>query len=564
MNYNNEYEKWGRIAFLDKKLKKELKDIKNDEKGIKDRFSCYLEFGTAGMRGTMGVGTNRINYYTIRRATIGIAKYIIQNKKENAGVVIAYDSRNNSKEFANYISKVFSEFDIKVYIGKELRPTPFLSYAVLNLKTCIGINITASHNRKEDNGYKVYLGDGAQFSPPEDQKIINLVNEVTDEEIFVDPKNVKGKKEYIHFIPKEIEDNFLKEALDIIINKDLCKKEGKNLKVVYTPLHGTGSVFLKEGFKRAGFSNVYIVKEQDDKCGDFKTIPYPNPETIQAFDLAKNLAKKVDADIIIATDPDADRMGVCVRVTKGEYVPFTGNELNSILFEYIAHLKGKTVNLKNTLAVKSFVTTRLIDAIAKNYGVELKETPTGFKWICKEINKSKKKQIIACEESYGCSLSDYVRDKDGIGTTLFVCEMALELKKAHFTLYDFLKMVYNYYGIHRCHSFSIVYEGVEGKEKMANIMDKLRSEPFTKLADAKVIKIYDYKNLLMTDICTKKQAKFVFGSTNTLKFILSDNNTLTIRPSGTEPKIKIYFDIIAETSRLIRENVTLDNKNLIK
>lgn len=564
MNYNDEYEKWEKIEFLDKKLKNELKDIKNDEKGMKDRFSCYLEFGTAGMRGTMGAGTNRINYITIRRATLGIAKYIINNHKESSGVVIAYDSRNNSKEFANYIAKIFSEFSIKVYIGRDLRPTPFLSYAVLNLKTCIGINITASHNRKEDNGYKVYLSDGAQFSPPEDQKIIDLVNKVTDEEIFVDPKSVKGKKEFISFIPKEIENNFLNEALDIIINKELCKKEGKNLKVVYTPLHGTGSIFLKEGFKRAGFTNVHIVKEQDDKCGEFKTIPYPNPESAPAFDLAIKLAKKVDADIIVATDPDADRMGVYVKVSKGEYLPLTGNELNSILFEYVCHFKGKTTNLKNSLAVKSFVTTRLIDAIAKHYGVELKETPTGFKWICKEINKSKKKQIIACEESYGCSLSDYVRDKDGIGTTLFVCEMALELKKAHFTLYDFLKMLYNYYGIHKCYAFSIVYEGIEGKEKMAGIMDKLRNTPFTSLAGINVSKIYDYKNLIITDICTKKQTKFDFGSTNTLKFILSDNNTITIRPSGTEPKIKIYFDIIAKTDKEVNDKIQIFEKAIKK
>ena len=319
---------------------------------------------------------------------------------------------------------------------------------------------------------------------------------------------------------------------------------------MYTPLHGTGYTFLKDGFKKAGFTNVHVVKEQNDECGDFKTIPYPNPETAPAFDLAVKLAKKVDADVCVATDPDADRMGVWVKVKKGKYISLNGNELESCIFEYVSYFKNKTMDLTKALAVKSFVTTRMLDAIAKRYKVELKETPTGFKWIGKEVNKSSKKLIFAGEESYGCALSDYVRDKDGIGTTLFVCEMVLALKKAGLTLYDLLHLLYSHYGVHKCYAFSMVYEGITGKEKMASMMDKLRNNPFSKLTDIKVTKILDYKTNMVKDIVKKKSYPFEFGSTNTLKFFLEDNSTATIRPSGTEPKIKIYFDIIDKDEAL--------------
>lgn len=550
MDYRAEYEKWRKLTFLDKDMKNELKSIEGDEEAIKNQFSCFVEFGTAGMRGTMGVGPNRMNYLTIRRTTLGLAKFIVKNKGEKSGVVITYDCRNHSKDFAYYTASVLSEFNINVYVSKKLRPTPFLSYAVLNLKAFAGINITASHNRKEDNGYKIYLKDGAQFSPPEDKVIIDLVNSVKDEEIFVDPKTVRPNKKLIKPIPKSIEDGFLKGALDCIIHKDFCKKHGKELKVVYTPLHGTGYTFLKDGFKKAGFTNVHVVKEQNDECGDFKTIPYPNPETAPAFDMAVKLAKKVDADLCVATDPDADRMGVWVRVKKGKYISLTGNELESCIFQYVAYFKNNTMDLSKALAVKSFVTTRLLDAIASRYNIEMKETPTGFKWICKEVNRSPKKLVFAGEESYGCIVSDYVRDKDGIGTTLFVCEMALALKKAGYTLYDLLHLIYKYYGVHKCYAFSMVYEGLAGKDKMAAMMDKLRKDPFKKLTDINVTKILDYKTNMVNDIANNKKYSFEFGSTNTLKFFFDDNSTMTIRPSGTEPKIKIYFDIIDDTEEL--------------
>ena len=550
MDYMKEYEKWRSLTFLDKEMKDELKSIEHDEEAIKNQFSNFVEFGTAGMRGTMGAGPNRMNYLTIRRTTLGLAKYIVNVGGEKKGVIITYDCRNNSKEFAYYTASVLSEFNINVYVSKKLRPTPFLSFAVLYMKACAGINITASHNRREDNGYKIYLDDGAQFSPPKDKVIIDLVNSVTDEEIFVDPKKVKPNKSLIKIIPKKVEDEFLKGALDCIIHKDFCKKHGKELSIVYTPLHGTGYTFLKDGFKKAGFTNVHVVKEQNDECGDFKTIPYPNPETAPAFDMAVKLAKKVDADVCIATDPDADRMGVWARTKKGQYVSLSGNELESCILEYVAHYKNETMDLTKSLAVKSFVTTRLLDAIAKRYKVEFKETPTGFKWICKEVNKSDKKLIFAGEESYGCALSDYVRDKDGIGTTLFVCEMVLALKKAGLTLVDFLKLLYKYYGVHKCYAFSMVYEGLAGKEIMASMMEKLRKTPFKKLTDIKVTKILDYKTNTAYDVVKGTTSSFEFGSTNTLKFFLDDNSTATIRPSGTEPKIKIYFDIIDKTEEL--------------
>ncbi len=550
MNYREEYQKWKALSFLDEKLKSELVKIENDEEAIKNHFSCFCDFGTAGMRGTMGVGPNRMNYLTIRRITLGLAKYIVNNKAEKQGVVITHDCRNNSREFAHYVAKVLTEFNIKVYISKDLRPTPFLSFAVLHMKAYAGVNITASHNRKEDNGYKIYLRDGAQMSPPDDQEIIGLVNNVTDAEIFVDPKNVKENKKLISIIPKSVEDAFLKGALDCMIHRDYCKKHGKELCAVYTPLHGTGYTFLKEGFKQAGFTNVHVVKEQNDECGDFKTIAYPNPETAPAFELAIKLAKEKDADICVATDPDADRMGVYVKVAKGKYVPLTGNELSACIFEYISNFKSKKMDFKKCLAVKSFVTTRLLDAIAKRYNIELGETPTGFKWIMKYVNKSPKKLVFSCEESYGCALSNYVRDKDGIGTTLLVLEMALALKKAGINLYDFLHLLYKSYGVHKCYAFSVIYEGLSGKEKMAGIMDKLRNNPFKKLADINAVKMIDYKTSKIIDLNTMAASDYDFPSTNTLKFFLDDNNTVTIRPSGTEPKIKIYFDIIDKSEEL--------------
>ncbi|MBR0039449.1 MAG: phospho-sugar mutase [Lachnospiraceae bacterium] len=550
MNYREEYKKWKSLSFLDKTLKDELVKIENDEEAIKNQFSCFVEFGTAGMRGTMGVGPNRMNYLTIRRTTLGLAKYIVMNKAEKKGVVITFDCRNNSKEYANYVAKVLTEFGIKVYISKALRPTPFLSFAVLYMKAFAGINITASHNRKEDNGYKIYLKDGAQMSPPDDQVIIKLVNEITDDEIFVDPKNVHPNTKLISIIPKSVEDAFLKGALDCMLHRDFCKKHGKELSVVYTPLHGTGYTFLKEGFKQAGFTNVHVVKSQNDECGDFKTIPYPNPETAAAFELAIKLAKEKDADICVASDPDADRMGVYVKVAKGKYVPLTGNELSSCIFEYVAYFRNKQYDMKRCLAVKSFVTTRLLDAIAKRYNVELGETPTGFKWIMRYVNESSKKLIFSCEESYGCALSNYVRDKDAIGTTLFVLEMALALKRIGYNLYDLLHMLYDHYGVHKCYAFSVIYEGLSGKDKMNSIMEKLRNSPFKKLTDINVVKMLDYKTNDVLEFKTMKKSKFNFPSTNTVKFFLDDNSTVTVRPSGTEPKIKIYFDVIDKSEEL--------------
>ena len=559
MNYNEEFKKWKELSFLDKKLKDELVLIENDEEAKKNQFSCFVEFGTAGMRGTMGVGPNRMNYLTIRRTTLGLAKYIVNNHAEEQGVVITYDCRNNSKEYAHYVAKVLTEFNIKVYISKSLRPTPFLSFAVLYMKAFAGINITASHNRKEDNGYKIYLKDGAQMSPPDDKIIIDLVNNITDDEIFVDPKDVKPNEKLISVIPKKVEDAFLKGALDCMLHRDFCKKHGKELKVVYTPLHGTGYTFLKDGFKEAGFTNVYVVKEQNDECGDFKTIAYPNPETAPAFELAIKLAKEKDADICVASDPDADRMGVYVKVAKGKYVPLTGNELSACIFEYVAYFRNKELDFSKCLAVKSFVTTRLLDAIAEGYKIELGETPTGFKWIMRYVNESPKKLIFSCEESYGCALSKYVRDKDAIGTTLFVLEMALMFKRIGYNLYDLLHMLYNHYGVHKNYAFSVIYEGLSGKDKMNEIMEKLRNNPFKKLTDVNVVKMLDYKTNDVTDFTTMSKSKFDFPSTNTIKFFLDDKTTVTVRPSGTEPKIKIYFDIIDKSEELA------DNKyNILK
>lgn len=564
MDYIREYEKWKYLNCLDAEMRKELKAIEFDETAKINQFSNFVEFGTAGMRGTMGIGPNRMNLFTVRRTTVGLAKYIKSVHKEKDGVVIIYDTRNNSRRFAEYIAKVLSEYGIKVFISKDVRPTPFLSYAVLNMKAVAGINITASHNRKEDNGYKIYLSDGAQFSSPEDKTIIKFVNETNENEYFVPESEMKYDKKLINFIPPKIEKGFLDTALSLLLHKDFCKKHGKDIKVVYTPLHGTGYTFLEEGFKRAGFTNVYVVKSQNDKCGDFKTVAYPNPESPLAFNEALKLAKTKDADIIVATDPDADRLGVYVRIKKGHYVPLTGNELASVLFEYVSYFKKKRMNLKNALAAKSFVTTRLLDVIAERYGIEFKVTPTGFKWIGKEINKSKKTLIFGAEESYGAILSDYVRDKDAIGTTLFVLEMALVCKNAGFTLYQMLNLLYNHYGAYKNYVFSTTYEGVSGKAKINGIMDKLINTPFTSLSGVKVTHMYNYNNNIVHDFVSGSNRHFDFVPNNTVKYVLADDTTITIRPSGTEPKIKIYFDIHDKTEKLTDKKYALLEKSLRK
>ena len=553
LDYKKEYEKWCSYSFLDDDLKNELHNIKNDTEEVKDRFSLYVQFGTGGMRGTMGAGTNRLNVFTIVRATIGLAKYVKSHNAEKKGVAITCDTRNNSKKFAKISAAVLNYYGIITYISKDVRPTPFLSYAVRTYKTFAGINITASHNRKEDNGYKVYMYDGAQFSPPDDSELVNFVNGVNDSEI-IDFFNNRSDKEnaLFRYIDKKVENEFLNNACSYLINKSFCQKNGKKLKVIYTPLHGTGSVFLLDAFKKTGFTNVQVVKIQDDKCGDFKSVSYPNPETKEAYKVALEMAIKKDADLIVATDPDCDRLGVYTKISKGKYFPLTGNELASCILEYMLYFYNKKgMDLKKGYVARSFVTTTMIDKICSKYNIETKITPTGFKWIGKEILKEKnKKFLFACEESYGYLINDYVRDKDAVSGVLITLEIALCLKNAGYNFKDLLYLLYDAYGVHKNYVTSFEFKGITGKETMANMMSDLRTNYIKNITDVKVNEFIDCLNLKRVNMSTESISNYDFYKNDSLIYVLSDESRITIRPSGTEPKIKIYYDIVDKSIEL--------------
>ena len=557
MGYMERYNEWLGYDFLDSDTKKQLLSMKGNDEKIKESFYGFVPFGTGGMRGIMGVGTNRMNIYTVRRATQGFSDFIIANKQQKKGVAVIYDSRINSKKFALEAALTFCANGIKVYTFKSLRPTPFLSFVIRELGVAGGVNITASHNAKDYNGYKLYLSDGAQFSFPDDEKIINYVNKIDDlSKCKTMSEKDAIKKGLLKYIDGAIDKKFKKCAEDKLINKAMVKKYGKELKVVYTPLHGTGSVFLKDAFKEVGFTNVKIVKSQDDRNGEFKTVTYPNPESKAAFNEALKLATQNDADIIVATDPDADRLGVYVKTGNKNYMPLTGNELASIIFEYILFFAKKNkVNFAKSYAVKSFVTTRMMEAICKRYNLELKVTLTGFKWIGKEILKSNKQFLFGCEESYGFLVSDYVRDKDAISATLLTLELALAFKKyVGANLIDVLNMMRDYYGVYKNYNKNLDFVGVDGQEKMKSLMDSLRKNPITQLTDIKVIRTDDYLTSKSHDMITQRDTTLPFPSNNTIVMNFEDNSVITIRPSGTEPKIKIYFDI------LDKEEALADNK----
>ena len=564
MKYLENFNKWMSYDFLDSDTKKKLNGIKDNDEVIKECFFDYLPFGTAGMRGLMGVGINRINIYTIRRVTQGIANYLKDNNWDKKTAVVIYDTRNNSYEFAKEVALTFAANGINTYMFDGVRPTPFLSFAVRNLKTAIGINITASHNSKEYNGYKVYLSDGAQFSYPEDEKIIEYVNKVSDISICktMDYETALKQKKIIK-LKKDLDVKFEKEALGKIINKEYVKKHGNDLIVVYTPLHGTGSKFLNSAIKKAGFTNLYIVKEQDDKNGEFKTLKYPNPESKNSFDLALDLAKKKNADIVVATDPDCDRLGVYVKNKKNKYLPLTGNELSSIILEYILHNLDKN-KYKKSFVAKSFVTTRLIDAICKNYGIDLVTTLTGFKWIGKEILNNKKKFIFGAEESYGFLVDDYVRDKDAVSATLITLEIALILKEYGVDLIEFLQLIFERYGLFKNYNFNLEFNGISGMENMNNIMSCIRNSKLEKITDIEVLYKIDYLLSEKIDIKNGIITKINMPKNNTIAFYLNDDSVITIRPSGTEPKIKIYYDIKDNDLSLADNKFEILNSAILK
>lgn len=550
MDYKEVYEQWLSNPYFDEATKEELKNIAEDDNEIKERFYMDLEFGTAGLRGIIGAGTNRMNIYVVRRATQGLANYIAKVDKKSQGVAIAYDSRHMSPEFAEEAALCLAANGIKAYIFESLRPTPELSFAVRHLGCVAGINVTASHNPPEYNGYKVYWEDGAQITPPHDSGIMGEVKSISDwNTVKTIDKAEAEKAGLFQVIGKEVDDAYMAELKKQVLHMDAIKAEGKNLKVVYTPLHGTGNIPARRILKELGFENVYVVKEQELPDGDFPTVSYPNPEAAEAFELGLKLAKEVDADLVLATDPDADRLGVRVKDKNGEYHDLTGNMSGCLLANYeISQKKAINGSLPEDGAlIKTIVTTNLADAIAKGYGVKLIEVLTGFKFIGQQIlgfeQSGKGSYLFGFEESYGCLIGTYARDKDAISATAALCEAAAYYKEKGMTLWDAMVAMYEKYGYYKDTVKSIGLKGIEGLAKIQEIMENFRKNPLKALGGYEVTSIRDYKKNTITEVATGEVKETGLPESNVLYYDMNDGAWLCIRPSGTEPKIKFYYGV---------------------
>ena len=550
MDYKEVYEQWLSNPYFDEATKEELKNIAEDDNEIKERFYMDLEFGTAGLRGIIGAGTNRMNIYVVRRATQGLANYIAKVDKKSQGVAIAYDSRHMSPEFAEEAALCLAANGIKAYIFESLRPTPELSFAVRHLGCVAGINVTASHNPPEYNGYKVYWEDGAQITPPHDSGIMGEVKSISDwNTVKTIDKAEAEKAGLFQVIGKEVDDAYMAELKKQVLHMDAIKAEGKNLKVVYTPLHGTGNIPARRILKELGFENVYVVKEQELPDGDFPTVSYPNPEAAEAFELGLKLAKEVDADLVLATDPDADRLGVRVKDKNGEYHDLTGNMSGCLLANYeISQKKAINGSLPEDGAlIKTIVTTNLADAIAKGYGVKLIEVLTGFKFIGQQIlgfeQSGKGSYLFGFEESYGCLIGTYARDKDAIVATMALCEAAAYYKTQGKTLWDAMIEMYEQFGYYKDAIQSVTMKGIEGLQKIQEIMNSLRQNPPAEFAGHKVVAVRDYKADTITDVATGAVKPTGLPNSNVLYYELTDDAWVCVRPSGTEPKVKFYYGV---------------------
>ena len=550
MEYRESYEEWLKNPYFDDATKEELRSIADDDNEIKERFYKELEFGTAGLRGVIGAGTNRMNIYTIRKATQGLANYIIKNNGQAKGVAIAYDSRRMSPEFADEAARCLAANGIKAYIFESLRPTPELSYAVRRLGAIAGINITASHNPPEYNGYKVYWEDGAQITPPHDKGIMDEVKAVTDYNTVKTMDREEAKKAGLYeVIGQEVDDGYIAELKKQVIHQDSINAVGRDLKIVYSPLHGTGNIPARRILKELGFTNVYVVKEQELPDGEFPTVSYPNPEAKEAFELGLKLAKEVDADLVLATDPDADRLGVYVKDTaSGDYKVLTGNMSGCLLADYeIGQRKAMYGLPDDGYLIKTIVTSNLADAIAKGYQIGLIEVLTGFKYIGQQILKfettGKGSYLFGFEESYGCLIGTHARDKDAIVATMALCEAAAYYRTQGKTLWDAMLDMYEKYGYYKDDIQSITLKGIEGLNKIQKIMDTLRENPPAQIGGCQVLKARDYKADTIKDIRTGEVTSTGLPSSNVLYYDLSDDAWVCVRPSGTEPKVKFYYGV---------------------
>lgn len=549
MEYKERYEEWLANPYFDEDTKAELKSIAEDENEIKERFYTDLEFGTAGLRGIIGAGTNRMNIYTVRKATQGLANYIMKSGNAGRGVAIAYDSRRMSPEFADEAALCLAANGIKSYVFESLRPTPELSYAVRKLGCIAGINITASHNPPEYNGYKVYWEDGAQITPPHDKGIMDEVKAVEDyttmKTMCLEEAKTAGLYEVIG---AEIDDAYIAELKKQVLHQDAIDAVGKDLKIVYSPLHGTGNIPARRILKELGFENVYVVKEQELPDGEFPTVSYPNPEAAEAFELGLKLAKEVDADIVLATDPDADRLGVRVKDKDGVYHDLTGNMSGCLLADYEIGERKELKGLpEDGYLIKTIVTSNMADAIAKYYNAGLIEVLTGFKFIGQQIlgfeTSGKGEYLFGFEESYGCLIGTHARDKDAIVATMALCEAAAFYKTLGMNLWDAMIALYDRYGYYKDDIQAITLKGIEGLAKIQEILETLRKNPPMEIAGYKVLKARDYKADTIKDMETGEVTGTGLPSSNVLYYDLTDDAWLCVRPSGTEPKVKFYYGV---------------------
>lgn len=562
MGYMEQFKFWLEDDYFDEKTREELKAISDQESEIEDRFYKELEFGTGGLRGVIGAGTNRMNLYTVRKATQGLANYIIRQGGQDKGVAIAYDSRFMSPEFADEAALCMAANGIKAYVFDELRPTPELSFALRKLGCISGIVVTASHNPPEYNGYKVYWEDGAQVTAPKDKEIITEVKNVTDyHTVKTMPKDEAIQAGLYQVIGKEIDDAYMEELKKQIIHPEIIREVADDIRIVYTPLNGTGNKPVRRILSELGFKHVYVVPEQEMPDPKFTTLDYPNPEDPKAFTYALKLAKEKNADIVLATDPDADRLGIYALDTKsGEYVPFTGNMSGMLIAEYILRERTATNTMpENPALVTTIVTTNMAEQITKAYGVKLIEVLTGFKFIGEQIKwfeeSGSNHYVFGLEESYGCLAGTHARDKDAVVAVMCLCEVAAWCKKQGITVWDQMLAMYEKYGYFKEDMYTITLKGIEGSRQIAEIMEKLRQNPPTEFGELKVRFLRDYENDRIVELETGKETKTGLPKSNVLYFDLTNDSWCCARPSGTEPKIKFYMGVKGSSLEDAKEKV---------
>ena len=557
MEFLEKYNYWRTSETFDEATHQELEQIKDDENEIKERFYKDLEFGTAGLRGVIGAGTNRMNKYTVTKATQGLANYILKTGKQDKGVVIAFDSRRFSPEFSMWAALCLNANGIKTYRFDTLRPTPVLSFAVRELGCVAGIVVTASHNPPEYNGYKVYWEDGAQIVPPIDGEIIAEVNAITDYSVIkmMDLEEAKLQGLY-NVVGEDLDKKYIEALKKQVLNPEAIKTTAKDLKIVYTPLHGTGNIPVQTILKELGFENVYVVPEQEKPDGEFPTVSYPNPEDPKAFALALELAKKVDADVILANDPDADRLGVFVKNNaNGGYEMFTGNMSALFIAEYeLSQRKEKGILPENGAIITTIVSSDLTKAIAKEYNMKLFEVLTGFKWIGEKIKQFEQaggnyEYVFGFEESYGCLVGTHARDKDGIVAVMATCEAVAYYKSKGISALEQMENIYKKYGYYKEGQTALTFKGIEGAEKIKAIMDNMRKNPPMQLAGLKVLEFRDYQTNEVKDFRNNTVRETGLPKSNVLYFDLENSSWCCVRPSGTEPKIKFYYGVCTDSSK---------------